>query len=1046
MSGIVFRAQSTRFGRRHAALVCLLAGVAGAHAAQDDTFPPRSQWHASSSSVETPATASAFAIDGDMQTHWGGAFSPGNWFEVDLGRAAHVGGVLIYWQYGAARAYSIEDSLDGKQWHKAFATSDARPGTEYVFFPVVTTRYVRLVSPSRTADWGISMFEFEPIAARDAPRIDGVAGRGAATLWAGGAPQPIDKTAGGTRWLDIALPRALSAAGLEITWGDAPRSAGLQMRVGAGPWQALDEDPQAPGAISYLAMPQAQAISALRLTVQVAAKPPTIKRLRLLSPSGVLTPMKRYEIAATRRGGELMPASLRQNQVYWTEVGIPGGKQKSVFDEWGNLEAFKAAPLVQPIWRDVSGHAAAAFDASVVHRLRDGWMPLPSVEWSPQAALQLRSDALAVEKNGAPVTLVRYRLHNSGDKPIDGQLALLTRPMQISPPWQNGGLSAINDAAVDAAAGKVQINGRVLFESLTPVSAGGAAPFGAHGEDEITHYATAGTVPANASVHDAFGLGAALINYRVHLDAGAQTDIVIAFALGDQRTVADKPLPAAPAVDRKVLLGGTDNEGLAFDRLADELAKQWQARVASVGLTLPDHSLVDMLHAQAAYMLINQSGPAMQPGPRNYNRSFIRDGAATAAALARIGMAKSARNYLKWYAAHAVHANGLVSPILNDDGSVNTGFGSDIEYDSQGEFIWLVAEIARLDGGAASVREYAAPVRAAMKFLQELRERTLVPGYMADREAPERFRGILAPSISHEGYSTPTHSYWDDYWGLKGWHDGAWLAEAWGDRDTAKWAREQYTLLHDAVAASLRATMHWKGMPDTVPASADLADPDPTSLSIALDPCGVQDLFPPEALQHTFAKYLDDVRKRDEPDALYAYTPYEMRNILSYVHLDEPAQADELLTNLMRHRRPAEWQVLAEVVYSDLRHAIYLGDMPHTWIGSEYMRSIFGMLMHEGDGRLQLLAGTPLSWLQGDGLSVKDLPVAYGKLSMTARQDGNSLRVTLGPGLNKDTALELTWPNRKRPARVTIDGGDAGGYTSQGIDIARPFKELVAQW
>jgi len=42
---------------------------------------------------------------------------------------------------------------------------------------------------------------------------------------------------------------------------------------------------------------------------------------------------------------------------------------------------------------------------------------------------------------------------------------------------------------------------------------------------------------------------------------------------------------------------------------------------------------------------------------------------------------------------------------------------------------------------------------------------------------------------------------------LKGWHDGAWLAEAWGDRDTAKWAREQYAALHEAMAASIRATM-----------------------------------------------------------------------------------------------------------------------------------------------------------------------------------------------------------------------------------------------
>lgn len=245
----------------------------------------------------------------------------------------------------------------------------------------------------------------------------------------------------------------------------------------------------------------------------------------------------------------------------------------------------------------------------------------------------------------------------------------------------------------------------------------------------------------------------------------------------------------------------------AFDSLATQASADWQARLGQVGLRLPDPSLVDMLRAQAAYMLINQTGPAMQPGPRNYNRSFIRDGMATSAVLLRMGEARVARDYLAWYSEHGVHANGLVSPILNDDGSVNTGFGSDIEYDSQGQYVTLVADVARLDGGPETVRAYLPKVKAALRFLQELRERTLVPGYKADQPSPERFAGILAPSISHEGYPSPTHSYWDDYWGLKGWHDGTWLAEALGDHETAAWAREQYKLLYDALHASIRATM-----------------------------------------------------------------------------------------------------------------------------------------------------------------------------------------------------------------------------------------------
>jgi hypothetical protein len=678
-------------------------------------------------------------------------------------------------------------------------------------------------------------------------------------------------------------------------------------------------------------------------------------------------------------------------------------------------------------------------------------MPMPEAQWSPQPGLALTSSAIAIEREGAPVVLVRHRLHNTGTTPVEGTLSLLTRPMQVSPPWQNGGLSPIRDIAVEAdrGAGAVHVNGRLLFQSVGAPELHGVAAFGAHGEDEITRFAAEDHAPASQQVNDPSGLAAGLVGYRVRLAPGAQRDIVLAFALGDQvidaKTVEAAQWPAAPALDVHALLGDADQAGATFDALADALAKQWDTRLGRIGLSLPDASLVDMLRAQAAYMLLNQSGPAMQPGPRNYNRSFIRDGSATAAVLVRMGMAKTARDYLHWYSSHAVHDNGLVSPILNDDGSVNTGFGSDLEYDAQGEYLWLVAELARLDGGAQSVREYQPQVTRAMKFLQELRERTLAPGYQSDRPMPERFAGILAPSISHEGYSVPTHSYWDNYWALRGWHDGAWLAEQWGDHATAKWARAQYQLLHDALSASILATMQWKGI-DTLPADADQGGSDPTSVSIALDPTGAQGVLPAEALTRTFDRYLAQVRKRDDPQALYAYTPYEMRNVLTYVHLDRPADAAFMLKHVVGDRRPSDWQELAEVIYSDKRHAIYLGDMPHTWIGAEYARSLFGMLMFEGDDALSLLPGTPPSWVAGPGLKVGGLPTAYGTLAMQAKQEGQRLTITLGKGLKADSALKIYWPGRQTPKSVTVDGKAVRDFNAQGLRLKRPFKTLVAQW
>ncbi|OBU63665.1 discoidin domain-containing protein [Stenotrophomonas maltophilia] len=1010
-----------------------------ASAAQAQTLPPRSQWQASSSSQQVPAMAIGHLIDNDPKTVTGGAFSPGHWFQIDLGAPALLGGARLTWDVSNPEGYTLQTSMDGRQWQTAYTMADSLGDVETLYFEPRQARYLRLASPQRTSDWGVSIFEMEPLDATLSARVHGLDSAQAAALWQGGSGVALPTDGKGSHVLEITLPRAQPGTGLAVEWAGQRGAARLQAQDAQGRWQPLAQDTQAAShAQSWLASDTVHDVRALRLIVDGPS--PQVTRLRLLGPKAVMTPMKQYQIAASGAQRGLFPASLQMQQTYWTAVGVHAGRQKSIFDEYGNIEAFKGAPLVQPIWRNADGRAAGAAEQAVQHALRDGWKPMPSAAWSPQPGLELRSEAFAIERDGQPVTFLRHRLRNTGTTPVEGMLSLVVRPMQMNPPWQNGGLSPIRDVAIDGQS--VRVNGRTLLHSLSAVSASGAAPFGPNGETEITSAIASGRLPGARQATDARGLAAAALDYRITLAPGASQSVVVAFPLGTAAADAKGALPEPPALDLARLPRDAD---AGFETLAAEASADWQARLGQVGLRLPDPSLVDMLRAQAAYMLINQTGPAMQPGPRNYNRSFIRDGMATSAMLLRMGEAKVARDYLAWYSEHGVHANGLVSPILNDDGSVNTGFGSDIEYDSQGQYVALVADVARLDGGPESVRAYLPKVKAALRFLQELRERTLVPGYKADQPAPERFAGILAPSISHEGYPSPTHSYWDDYWSLKGWHDGAWLAESLGDHATATWARGQYKALYDALHASIRATMAWKGI-DFIPSSADLGDGDPTGVSIALDPTGAQSVLPADALRTTFARYLDDVRKRNQPGALYAYTPYEIRNVLSYVHLGQPAAADELLQGLLRDRRPLQWQVLAEVVHSRLRFPRYLGDMPHTWIGAEYGRTLFGILMREDDDALSLLPGTPPSWLAGDGLAVERLPTAYGTLRMQAQQRDGTLTVTLGEGLRSATAVKVWWPARTAPKQVRVDGHSVSDFDAEGVRLAKPFRTLEARW
>ena len=1031
-------------------LIASALGLLGASVAwcADDTLPPRSEWHASASSSSPQSMAPAMAIDGDANTRWDGNFSPGNWLQVDLGRDVMIGGVIIRWDVAFAPAYIIQASSDGRHWQNAFQTADSLGGVDYALFPSVRARYLRLASPKDAANAGVSLFEFEPLAASDTPRISGAdKGLDAAGLWSAVVHSDLVEPGpeAGTRQLHVLFPKPLAVSGLEVFWNASRRGARLEGRDASGEWRWMAEDSSPLGDASYLAASNARPVSELRLTVWATSlEAPAIRRLRLLSRTQSMTSLKRYEIFADREHPALFPPSLHHQQVYWTALSVPGGEQKSLFDEYGDLEAAKDAPLLQPLWRDASGRVVAAFGATRVQRLREGWIPIPEVQWSPQPGLTVRSEAVAVNTAAGPATLTRYRLENSGPGDVDGQLALLVRPMQVNPVWQNGGIAEIRSASFEGIGPNTRliVNGSTLLVSLTGPSAQGVAQFGTTGQTEITRYVMEGGVPTTASIRDPVGLGAAAMLYTVHLEPREQTDVVIMFP-GRAATVkpAGKSRRDAPAEETVPAIASPAD----YDKAAAFTEQQWRAHLLHVGIELPDPSIVDTLRAQVGYMLVNAKGPILLAGPRNYNRSFIRDGSATAAILLRMGVPGPAREYLRWYAEHGVRANGLISPILNDDGSVNRGVGSELEYDSQGEFVALVADMARLGGGAAGAREYLPAVRGALQVLQTLRERTLAPGYQASGEAPQRFRGILAPSISHEGYPAPTHSYWDDYWALRGWHDGAWLARQWGVSDMAQWADQQGAALHDALAASIRATIEWKHS-DYIPASADFGDIDPASVSIGLDPAGQQELLPDTALRTTFTRYLEEVRRRSLPGARYVYTPYEFRNVLTFVHLDQPLLAEELLNRLRTARNPAGWQVFAEVVRSPPRQVFYLGDMPHTWVGAEYVRAIIGMLMHEDDGRLELLPGTPPDWVAGKGVAIERLPTAFGALSLSAQQDESTLRVQLGATLSPATAVDVSWPKRIRPKSVTVDGKPRSDFGDEGIHLERPFKDLVAQW
>jgi len=85
---------------------------------------------------------------------------------------------------------------------------------------------------------------------------------------------------------------------------------------------------------------------------------------------------------------------------------------------------------------------------------------------------------------------------------------------------------------------------------------------------------------------------------------------------------------------------------------------------------------------------------------------------------------------------------------------------------------------------------------------------------------------------------------------------------------------------------------------------------------------------------------------------------------------------------------PFSWQEAthhwAEVVWSDLEAPRMIGDMPHTWVGSDYIgviRSLF-VFERESDDALVIGLGITEEWVDSEtDVVVKGLPTYYGNVS-----------------------------------------------------------------
>jgi len=113
---------------------------------------------ASSNLDQDGATCPEAAVDDDPMTRWSSEFSDPQWIVVDLGKEEKISRVELDWE-SAAKAYSIDVSVDGKNWHTVYQTENGHGGKEVIPLTPVNARWVRMMGLKRATRFGYSLWE-----------------------------------------------------------------------------------------------------------------------------------------------------------------------------------------------------------------------------------------------------------------------------------------------------------------------------------------------------------------------------------------------------------------------------------------------------------------------------------------------------------------------------------------------------------------------------------------------------------------------------------------------------------------------------------------------------------------------------------------------------------------------------------------------------------------------------------------------------------------------------------------------------------------------
>lgn len=807
--------------------------------------------------------------------------------------------------------------------------------------------------------------------------------------------------------------------GLKIIWAEKDYAKKFSVSVSNDGriWEKVYSAEKYNSNTSYVRLPEYEA-AYVKLSLESSShkKGYAINELEILSGEYSADPNRFFINIAKDFPRGYFPRYFNEEKSYWTITGVNSDVKEALINEEGMVEVDKSNFSIEPFLY-VDGKLIAWNDQKTLQSLENNFLPIPKVKWLSNIQLEVKAFANG-EANKSSVLYLSYTLKNISKEEKAGNLYLALRPFQVNPYYQwlniTGGVAKVKSISV--AKNKLLVNNEKVVSPISKPNGIGAASFD---DGEVINFISQDMLPGKKEVNDNTGFASAAIKYSFSLKPQEEKIFYVAV-----------PFYTEPKELRKA--------GAKFvQKKFDETKKFWNDKVTHIKFNLPSSAdkIVNTIRTNLANILINRDKFGIQPGSRSYERSWIRDGALTSSALLKNGIVKEVREFADWYAANQFD-NGKVPCVVDRRGPDPVP-----ENDSHGEFIYLIKQYFNYTKDTTWLKSKFGNVKRVVDYMKSLIDQRSTDYYKNSGDSLRAYYGILPESISHEGYSDkPRHSYWDSFFGMKGLKDAVEIAEVIGDIKETNRFKKIKDDFKENLYNSIRLTTKQHKI-NYIPGCVELGDFDATSTTIALYPCNERGNLPADLLQNTFDKYWDFTQTRAKPETEWdAYTPYEVRTIGSFIFLDQPERAHWLTNYFLNDQRPLGWNHWAEVVWKNRRLPRFIGDMPHTWVGSDFINSMRAMFVYENEYDSSLVVGAGLlqDWIDShEGMSVENLPTYYGELSYSIKKTDNIYKINLfGSAKIPSGGIVIKNFNGKHiPNKVLVNGKESTDFTNSRISI-----------